>query len=170
VKGRTHTIRGEIEWHIGTSVPVLGPERLLLNNGNWNKNWIVKKFIVFPSGPNSVSHNLYDNDTTTVVLATTEAGAEQGVNLPGIVRGPTVKDNRQIGWAMWSNVIQLQPYLAPGHIIVNDLWINGWTEDSSSGAFAMCNQPISFVIELEQVKTSTDMALMALIKEAAQDF
>jgi len=169
MNGKTHTIRGECLWHTGVSVAVEGPERLLLNNMDFEKNWRVKSWKVWPSGPNSVSHNLYDNDTTTVVLATTELGATQGVNLPGRVAGSTVKDNRQIGWATWSNVVELEEILSPGHIIVNDLWVNAWTEDSSSGAFALPNQPLAFMIELEQIKTSFDTALMALIKERAQD-
>ena len=170
MNGSTHTIRGELPWHTGASVPVGLPERYLLNNGNFNLNWVVKSWRVWPAAANAINHNLWGNDTTYVVLATTENGATWGVNLPGIVSGSTVKDNRQIGWATWSNVVELEEVLSPGHIIVNDLWINAWVEDSSSGAWSLPNQPLNFMIELEQIKTSTDTALMALIKEAAQDY
>ena len=62
-----------------------------------------------------------------------------------------------------------QPVLDPTHLVVSDLWINGFRIDSGTGTLYTLNQPVGFIVTLELVTTTLDEALMALLRERAQD-
>lgn len=71
-------------------------------------------------------------------------------------------DNRQIGWAGMSTSpssrIMDFSLIDPDHIVVSDLFINNF-----SGVIA------NYMVVLEAVELSDDQAILALIKERAQD-
>jgi len=166
MKGNTFTVRGELPWSVGTTVSPSLPVRIILDNMNPKKNWIVSKFEVWPTYPEAISHSLYGPDAKIVVLATEEAAAIMEHPVPTDVQGPTVRDNRQIAWSSWRGTGSSyeRTHLAPDHLIVNDLWLNAWVLDSGTGVAYTPNQPLAYMIELTQVTTTYTKAIFALIQ------
>ena len=168
-----HTIRGELDWtHASDPGVILPPQQLYLDNMDFTKNWKVLDFKVFPTGPAYVTNDLWDNDTHLVTLATKQTGAFPATSVPDLVRGFTVRDNRQIAWSVWNGSgpgTMQQPVLDPTHLVVSDLWINGFRIDSGTGTLYTLNQPVGFIVTLQLVTTTIDEALMALLRERAQD-
>jgi len=174
MKKNIHTIRGTCDWtHAQMPGATLPPQQIYLDNMDFTRNFKVVDFVVFPTGPAYVSNDLWSNSTHLVVLATKRTGALAGeTSQPDSIRGCTVRDNRQIGWCVWDSAgpgTMLQPVLDPEHLIVSDLWINGWQINSGTGVPYTLNQPVSYIITLELVTTTVDEALLALLKERAQD-
>jgi len=173
MKGNIHTIRGELDWtHAQDGGVVLPAQQIYLDNMDFKRNFKVLDFVVFPTGPAYVTNDLWDNDTHLVTLATKKSGATPDTSVPSSVRGFTVRDNRQIGWAMWNSSgpgTMMQPVLDPTHLVVSDLWINGFKIDSGTGTLYTLNQPVGYIITLQMVTTTVDEALMALLRERAQD-
>ena len=173
MKKGVHILTGSVPFADADGVPPGSPRRMLLNNMDWTRNFVVEKFELVITGPDLVTNDLYTNANFIVVLATKENGAQYGISQPGVVAGATVKDNRQIGWAGWStnggvNVTR-GPVLLPDRIIVDDLFINGWVVNAGTGAAQSLVQDIGYVITLRQVTTSIDEAIMMMLKENAQD-
>lgn len=168
-----HTIRGELDWtHAADPGVVLPAQQLYLDNMDFTRNWRVLDFKVFPTGPSFIGNSLWDNDAHMVTLATKESGATPATSVPDRVRGFTIRDNRQIAWAVWDSSgpgTMQQPVLDPTHLVVSDLWINGFRIDAGTGTHYTLNQPIGFIITLQLVSTTLDEALMALLRERAQD-
>ena len=163
-----YVISGVCDWNTSSHVPVVDPRLLHLNNGNYNLNFIVEDFEVFPSTPNTITHNLIDN-TTSVVLATKESGAIAATSLPSQPgRGMTVADNRQIGWSIFSSTYKAT-HIEDGHLIVNDLYVNAWVKRADDGTLQLPCQAVNYIITLRRVVTSTEQAIFALIQERAQD-
>jgi len=174
MKGHLHTIRGTLDWtHAADPGVVLAPQQIYLDNMDFTSNFKVVRFTVFPTGPAYVSNDLWTNSTSLVVLATKKTGAIAGVtSQPDSIEGCTVRDNRQIGWSVWDSAgpgTMQQPVLDPEHLVVSDLWINGWKINSGTGVPYTLNQPISYIIVLEAVTTTLDVALLTLLRERAQD-
>lgn len=168
-----HTIRGELDWtHAQDGGVVLPPQQIYLDNMDYTKNWKVLDFVVFPTGPAYVTNDLWDANTHLVTLATKRSGAIPATSQPDEVVGFTVRDNRQIAWGMWNSAgpgTMQQPVLDPTHLVVSDLWINGFQIDAGTGTLYTLNQPVGFILTLQLVTTSLDEALMALLRERAQD-
>jgi len=168
-----HVIRGSVPFNTSTFVAPGLPKRLLLNNMDFTKNFVVEKFELVIAGPGLISQDLYTNENFIVVLATKESGALYGVPQPGTIAGATARDNRQIAWAGWTtnggvNVTR-GPVLLEDRLVVDDLFINGWVVDAGTGAAEQLTQDIGYVITLRQVTTTLDEAIMMLLKERAQD-
>lgn len=173
MKKGVHILTGSVPWSDAEAVAPGPPKRMLLNNMDWTRNFVIEKFELVISGPDLVTKDLYTNNNFIVVLATKENGAQYGISQPGTVAGATVKDNRQIGWAGWTtngaaNVTR-GPVLLPDRIIVDDLWINGWIVDAGTGAAQQLVQDVGFVLTLRQVDTTIDEAIIMMLKENAQD-
>ncbi len=173
MKGNIHTIRGEIPWrHALTPNFVLPPQQIYLDNMDFTRNFRVVDFKVFPMGPTKVTTSLFSMDAQMVWLATKKSGAIPARSVPDKVQGCSVRDNRQIGWCVWDGMVGAtipQTVLDPTHLVVSDLWINGFQIDGGAGDFYTFNQPVGYIITLELVTTTLDEALMALLRERAQD-
>jgi len=173
MKHNIHTIRGEIPWRNSfTPHFVLPPHQIYLDNMDFTHNFRVVDFKIFPTGPAYLTNKLHSSNAHMVMLATKKSGAFPIRNQPDQVQGCTVRDNRQIGWCAWDNVSTTtiaQTVLDPTHLVVSDLWINGWQIHHTNGEFFTFNQPVAYIITLELVTTSLDDALMALLRERAQD-
>ena len=163
-----HTIKGVFHWDTGPNVATVDPKRLILDNGDFEKNFIVESFEVFPTGMESVSHNPFPANGTVAVLATRPGGAVAAGTVDSKIRGAMVNDDRQIGWSLF-DAQQMISHLDPDHIIVEDLWVNCWVVDGASGALYQPNQPVGYIIKLRQVKNPIFEAIMALVKARAQD-
>jgi len=163
-----HTIRGVFNWSIGANDATTDPIRLLLDNGDFRKNFIVESFNCFPTGMNGITHNLWAQSGTVCVLATRFNGAIANTDRVGQIRGAGANDNRQIAWSLFDSTAQVD-YIDPEHLIVEDLFINAWIIDHGVGVHYLPNQEISYVIKLRQVKTPIEQAILALVKERAQD-
>jgi len=173
MRGNLHVVKGSIPWDAATFVPPGEPLRLLLNNMDFTRNFIVEKFELVIASPGLVSKDLYTNENMIVVLATKASGALYGIPEPGTIAGATARDNRQIGWAGWTtnggvNVTR-GPVLLEDRLVVDDLFINGWVVDAGTGAAEMLTQDVGFIITLRQVTTTLDEAIIMLLKERAQD-
>lgn len=163
-----YVISGVCDWALATHAAVLDPRLLHLDNGDFNSNFIVEDFEVFPSTTNYVTNNLVE-DTTFVVLATKESGAIAATSLPSQPgRGMNVADNRQIAWSVYAGNYDAT-HLEDGHLIVNDLYINAWVIRDDDGTIQLPVQAVNYIITLRRVDTSTDQAIFALIQERAQD-
>ena len=164
-----HTIRGTLPWTLGVgSIPPGEPVRLLLDNGDFRENFIVESFDIFPTGTESTSHDPFSADATIGVLATRIEGAVAGDGAPSEIEGAGADDSRQIGWHIGNN-IRNRFTLDPEHLIVEDLFINAWIVNSGTGVLYMPNQKLSYIIKLKRVTTPIAQAVLALIKERAQD-
>lgn len=136
---KIHTLRG-------TFVPG-ETKRLVLDDGNFNLGFIVRRFIV-AGDPRD---------------ATDDAYATLGTQYDA----PLVwnwGDNRQIAWSA-SHIRASNSIDAPfelidrDHMVLADLWIQGGS-----------NSPyINYYVELEQVVIGDDQAILTLIKERSQD-
>lgn len=173
MRGNIHVVKGSVPFADATFVAPGEPKRLLLNNMDFTRNFIVEKFELVIAAPGLISQDLYTNENMIVVLATKESGALYGIPDPGTIAGATVRDNRQIGWAGWTtnggtNVTR-GPTLLEDRLVVDDLFINGWVVDAGTGAAEMLTQDVGFIITLRQVTTSLDEAIIILLKERAQD-
>jgi len=164
-----HTIRGTLPWVLGVgAIPPGNPVRLLLDNGNFRENFIVESFDIFPTGTEALSHDAFSADATIGVLATRIEGAVAGDGAPSEIEGAGADDNRQIGWHISDN-LRHRFTLDPDHLIVEDLFINAWVVNAGTGALFSPNQKLSYIIKLKQVTTPIAQAVLALIKERAQD-
>ena len=121
-----------------------------------------------PTGPSVITNNLFPNDPTFVVLATREEGAAALAVVPARIRGSSIADNRQIAWYAQESQ-QTRWLLDPDHLIVEDLFINAWTVDTTSGALDRPLQPLGYIIKLKKVKTPLFRAILNLVKARAQD-
>jgi len=174
MRNNIHTIRGTLDWtHAQDPWAQTEAQQIYLDNMDPTRNFKVVDFVVFPSGPAYVTNSLWSLSTHLVVLATKKSGAKAGLTAqPDEIQGLTVRDNRQIGWCVWDSAgpgTMQQPILDPEHLVVSDLWINGWQINAGTGVSYTLNQPVSYIITLEAVTTTVDMALMTLLKERAQD-
>jgi len=163
-----HTIRGVVNWSNAASIPCEDPLRLILDNGNFNVNFKVESWEIFPTQPTSSQHQAFDYDPLVAVLATRENGAICAGAVDHRIAGPMVNDNRQIAWYMMDGQRETI-HIDPNHIIVEDLWINAWTIDKDSGIRSLPNQPVGYIITLRQIRTPIFETIMALIKNRAQD-
>jgi len=163
-----HTVKGVFNWHIGANVAPTDPIRISLDNADFGRNYVVDSFDVFPTGAEALSHTAFSQSATIAVMATRPNGAVAADNGFHSIRGATVADSRQIGWSLITSQQTLN-HLDPDHIIVEDLYINAWIVDHNSGAIYLPNQSLCYIIKLRQVKTPIYQAIMALIKERAQD-
>ena len=136
------TLRGQFEEGV--------PKRLILDDGQLNQGYIVRKFVVCGDPDSSA------NDCSAFL--------QTGITANKWNWG----DNRQIAWAS-TNIASLQgmnaPFsvIDPEHIVLQDLFING----RFTTARIVGN--INYLIELEPKTLTDDQAVMTLIKERSQD-
>ena len=136
------TLRGQFEEDV--------PKRLILDDGQLNQGYIVRKFVVCGDPDSSA------NDCSAFLQT-------------GITNNKwNWGDNRQIAWAS-TNIASLQgmnaPFsvIDPEHIVLQDLFING--RFATAGIVGNIN----YLIELEPKTLTDDQAVMTLIKERSQD-
>lgn len=167
--GRTYTLRGNFPWIDNTQNNVLQPTRILLWNGSWTNNWIVKKVEIIITGVDQTS-DFSDNNMHHLLIATERSGAIPGFSTPGQIAGETLRDNRQIWWgSIGASGQQVMTVLDPDHLFVQDLWVNGWVTDATTGLRYALEQEIGYLITLESKRTSIAQTVLSLIKEQAQD-
>ena len=81
-------------------------------------------------------------------------------------------DNRQIAWATAATVLDIdnyRSYLDPEHIVVQDLWLGAYAVDTSDSSTEDLSVELNYVIEIEEVSSSMNEAVLQLIKERSQD-
>lgn len=166
--GRTYTLRGSFPFQEDDQVTPLDPVRVQLWNGSFRDNWIIESVDIVITDINQDERMLSD-DMVHLVFATRENGAVENFSLSNQIQGQTLRDNRQIWWQSMSAYADPQSALDPDHLLVEDLWVNGWYTESATGARYALNQDIGYLVTLRQVSTSIDRAILSLIKELAQD-
>jgi hypothetical protein len=145
----------------------MAPQRFQLWNGSWEDNWVIEDVQVVVLGVNHDCRALSD-DMVSLVIATERGGASADFSSAARIRGRSCRDNRQIWWGTLDNEMH-NLVLDPDHLFVQDIWINGWYTEQVSCARYSLNQEIGFVIKLRATKTTTEQAVLSLIKEQAQD-
>lgn len=166
---RTYTCRGNFPWIDNTQNNVLPPQRIRLWNGSWTDNWTVEKIEIIITGADE-TNDFSDNNMHHLVIATERGGALAGFSTPGTIAGETLRDNRQIWWgSIGASGQQVMTVLDPDHLFVQDLWINGWITDSTTGLRYALEQEIGFLITLKSKRTKIAQTVLSLIKEQAQD-
>lgn len=166
--GRTYTLRGAFPFQTDDQHAALDPVRLQLWNGSFTDNWVIESVDIVITDINHDERMLSD-DMINLVIATRENGAIENFNLPTNIQGATLRDNRQIWWQSMSAYAQPQSALDPDNLLVEDLWINGWYTDQSTGVRYALNQEIGYLITLRATKSTIPQTILTLIKEMAQD-
>ena len=168
-KGRTYTLRNNFPWVDNTQNNVLSPHRIHLFNGSWKDNWVIEEVQIIITGTDQ-TNDFSDNNMHHLVIATERSGAIPGFSTPGQIAGETLRDNRQIWWgSIGASGQQVMTVLDPDHLLVQDLWVNGWVTDATTGLRYALEQEIGYLIKLRSTKTTIPQATLTLIKEQAQD-
>ena len=123
--------------------------RLIVDDGRATNGYKVTSFMVFG---NDMSSGAAD---CTGTLA---------INFKGAVEDWDASDNRQIGWAGYTQSTSYAPLfqkgtLDPDHIVITDLYVHARSNATK----------INYLITLEKVTISEDESILQLIKERAQD-
>lgn len=164
---RTYTIRGSFPFQEDDQASPLLPERVQLWNGSFKKNWIIEDVQIVVTDINQDERMLTD-DMVHLVFATRQNGAVANFSTSDSIQGQTVRDNRQIWWQSMT-ADNLQNALDPDHLLVEDIWVNGWYTEKATGARYALNQDIGYIVTLRQETTSMERTILSLIKELAQD-
>ncbi len=126
-------------------VAAITVKRLIVDDGRLNHGMKVKEFHVWAPS----------------VAGSTDVECALGLDYD-MAGDQDASDNRQIGWAAQttsatSRVMQFS-ILDPDHIVINDLYINNFSDDEAN-----------YLVILEPVVLSDDEAILTLIKERSQD-
>jgi hypothetical protein len=147
------------------------PKRLILDNGDFKRNYRVVKFTIFPN-LNRKSGNIGSYAQMTV-SATWMANVALALEESGITDGEfRFNDSRQIAWFQGygaSTPNQYRTHLDPNHIIVQDLWIGGYAVDTNDGSTEVLSVALNYHIVIEEVTSSLNEAVLQLIKERSQE-
>jgi len=164
---KKQTLRGVLPRYALT-IPNVGDDiqvyRLNLNNSDINRNWKVTKFEVFPNM--GVPWGLYNQSIGPELVFVTLCLDEDGATAYG-----SFGDNRQIGWVACtssSSPIAYRSYTDLNHVVVNDLYLGVWTIDTSDGAVDPTHIELNYVVEIEEVKSTDEEAIIQLIRERSQ--
>jgi hypothetical protein len=164
--GRRHVLRGTLK----DGAYYTHPKRLILNNGDFKRNYRVVEFTIFPN-MNRKSGNI-GSYTQITTAPTNIANVALALEESGITEGEfRFNDSRQIAWfqgAGTSTPNQYRTYLDPNHIIVQDLWIGGYAVDTSDGSTEVLTVALNYHIVLEEITSSLNEAVLQLIKEKSQ--
>jgi len=164
--GRLHVLRGTLK----DGAYYTHPKRLILNNGDFKRNYRVVEFTIFPN-LNRKSGNIGSYAQITA-SPTWMANVALALEESGITEGEfRFNDSRQIAWFQGygaSTPNQFRTHLDPNHIIVQDLWIGGYAVDTSDGSSEVLSVGLNYHIVLEEVTTSINEAVLQLIKEKSQ--
>ncbi|HHZ96018.1 MAG TPA: hypothetical protein EYN67_10800 [Flavobacteriales bacterium] len=80
-------------------------------------------------------------------------------------------DSRQIGWVTAyseTSPIEYRSYTDLNHTVVNDLYLGVYTIDASDGAVDPISVELNYVVEIEEVKSTDEEAIIQLIRERSQ--
>ena len=164
---RKKTLRGIIP-RTSLTIPNVGDPiqvfRLNLNNSNINKNYRVTRFEVFPNM--GLPWGFYNANINPELVIVTLNLDEDGATAYG-----SFDDNRQIGWvACYSETspIAYRSYTDLNHVVVNDLYLGVYTIDTGDGAVDPTHVELNYVVEIEEVKSSDEEAIIQLIRERSQ--
>lgn len=169
-KGRTVTIRGAFPWSttIQDLIEMHKPHRIRLSNGSFRDNYIIEDVQFIINQPDGTWEYL-DNDLHSLMIGTSKTSVMPGYAAPSHIGGSTLRDSQQVWWGSMSGVHETMSVLDVDHLFVEDLWIGGWFIDSDSGVRYSINQEIGYLITLRAVRTTINEAILALIKERAQN-
>ena len=169
MKKGVHTIRSGFSDQHNPTIP----RRYILDNGDYNHNMRITS-VQLISNSGALTTNNHDVDSPTLVyfvIATSSAGAvPQALSTPNqysIDYGLRLEDTAQIAWGMINQPAgSIDVILDPGHIIPQDIYVNAYCL-GDTGTPANLASGISFLITMEDVKSSGAEALLYQIKETA---
>lgn len=120
-------------------------KRLIVDDGRFNDGFIVKEFYVW-------ARSISGSSDPECALGLDEDMSSNW----------DAEDNRQIGWAGQTTSASSRTMdfalLDPSHVVVTDLFINNFSAAEAN-----------YMVIIEPVHLSDDQAILALIKERAQD-
>lgn len=169
MKKGVHTIRSGFSDQHNPTVP----RRYILDNGNYDHNMKIKSLQLI-SNSGALTTNNHDVDSPTLVyfvIATSSAGAIPAASVTpnqySIDYGLRLEDSAQIAWGMINQPAgSIDVIVDPGHIIPQDLYINAYCL-GDTGTPTTVASGISFLLTMEDVKSSGSEALLYQIKETA---
>lgn len=165
-------IRGkhQLRWQFNSSTYQGEPVRFNLDNGDYDRNFVVESIeVIWCSMDKTTNNTDISEKTHQVVLATSEAGA-QPTNTETVNNRPyamRVTDRRQIGWAQM-NADMVNTMLDPHNIITQDLWLCAWAWGSAHDPDTL-DQDIGILITLNEVRQSGNQALLTWTRDAGSD-
>lgn len=163
------TIRGTItqgeQTLYNTSQPISAPHRIILDNGDIEKNFKVVSFKVYPnmrfqSGNVGFFNTGVGNNVSSVV---TMGLTEESVKYWG-----AFEERGQIAWACFhsqSDPTIVNAHLDEYHVCVQDLWIGFYASDFGSGGHQVMSCDFNYEIVIEQVKSSPAEGVLNIVRE-----
>ena len=109
------------------------------------------------------------NPNIYIQIGVSSAGATPvSTNVAGVTDpfGLDLTNSGAIAWGLLTATGQQKVILDPNHIVPEDLFINAWTL-STGGGLAVLVSPIGYLIHMEQVTSSGDMALLQTVKQVS---
>jgi len=163
---RRRTLRGTFPKGFGMTNAI----RLQLNNGDFTSNWRVIGFNVFPNmGRLSGNIGAYNTATQNNQLVHVALALE----LSGITTAKyEFADSRQIAWFSGHGIADPDNYrthLDLEHIVIQDLWLGAYAVDVDSNITQTLSVELNYSVEIEEVTSTMNEAVMQLIKERSQD-
>jgi len=163
------TIRGTITqgeqtlYNVGQ--PQATPARIILDNGDIQKNFRVISFKVYPnmrfeSGNVGFWNTGVGNNMSSVV---TLGLTEESVKWWG-----EFERRGQIGWATFhsqSDPTIVNAHLDEYHVCVQDLWIGFYASDFSSGGHGVMSCDFNYELVIERVKSSKEEGVLNMVRE-----
>jgi hypothetical protein len=157
-----HCITGGFnEDHVPSS-----PTRYNLDNGDYKKNMKITYIDLIHTG-NENGQLDSGNPNIYVQLGVSAAGATPvSTNVPGVTDqfGLDLTNSGAIGWACLTANGDSNIIIDPGHIVPQDLFINAWTINTG-GTLSTLVSPVGYLIHMEQVTSSGDVALLQTVKQ-----
>ena len=144
-----------------------------LDNGDYRSNFFLRDVELIPQGNDRTGGNQDDLAGTTIffVVATTSNGAIPQSALTGSMVEDAfdlrLGDSRQIAWGCiepssnYSKVI-----IDPGHIIVDDIYVNAWSFDSG-GSLIQPSWSLGYMLHIQNIEETGTQAVIAQARQAA---
>jgi len=162
MRNGAHCITGGFnEDHVPSS-----PTRYNLDNGDYRKNMRITYIELINTG-NENGQLDSGNANIYVQIGLSAAGATPvSTSVAGVTDafGLDLTNSGAIGWGLLDAQGQTKFILDPDHIVPEDLFINAWTL-STGGGLATLLSPIGYLIHMEQVTSSGDVALLQTVKQ-----
>ena len=132
---KTRILRGSME-------ELDGWRRIIVDDGQFNEGWVVKKFVV--AGDNIGSSEV------SGLLALHECKKTWDFSVEHQIAWASARQTTEAAWGGFPGVIDTS------HVVIRDLYVS--VNDSTG-------RMVNYLIELERVSLSDDQAVMALLQE-----
>lgn len=144
-----------------------------MDNGNFKSNFFLRDVELIPQNNETGGGNQDDLGQTSIffVIATTRAGALPATATGGDLTNDNfdlrLSDARQIAWGVIQpNYGYSKIVIDPGHIIVDDIYVNAWSF-SSGGTLQNPDWSLGYMLHLQNVVQDGKAGLISTARQSA---